>query len=111
MARGTDWIGPVLFHDLAKRAGECRALIEVGRDLWQLAEREPLTGKVLHEGDRLGVLQHPLYLSLQILPQLTIERQAEQLIVRHRAPEKIRQPAGQLQLADLISFARLGARR
>src|SRR5438552_407025 len=81
----------LFLHRRAEVFIELREELGVGRDLRQLAEREPLAGKVLHEGDRLGVLQHPLYLSLQILPQLTIERQAEQLIVRHRAPEKIRQ--------------------
>ena len=47
----------------------------VGRDYGQLAEREPLAGEILNEGDRLGILQHALNLSRQIAAQIAAERE------------------------------------
>ena len=43
------------------------------------------------------------HLGVEILPQLAPGRQGEQLVVGHAAPEEVRQPRGQLVLADLVA--------
>ena len=54
-----------------------------------------------------GVIQHPDHLPAEIGPQRSRACLAEQLVVGHAAPEKIREPAGQLELGQRAIFARL----
>ena len=63
--------------------------------------------EILDEGRRLWIGKHSLHLRIHVLAQLAMSGERDQLIVRHRAPEEIGEPAGQLQLADRVSLTRL----
>lgn len=57
----------------------------------RIAQRlQPLLGKVLDEGQRFGVCEHALDLSLEVLPQLARGRQARELVVGNRTPQRKR---------------------
>ena len=73
----------------------------------QLAELQPLAGEVLHELAGPGVVEHPGDLAAEIRPQRSRARLAEQLVVGHAAPEKVREPAGQLELGQRAILVRL----
>ena len=95
-------------HRRTQLVVEAGKLLGIGSDVGQFSGRQPLTREVLHEGGRLRIREHPPHLGVEVLPQLPPGRQGEQLVVGHAAPEKVRQPRGQLVLADLV--ARSGAR-
>ena len=85
-------------HRGAQRHVELRKRSDIGPLLVEVAQVEPLPGKVL--GQRLGVLvrQHPRDLGgeNQRLVQLALSRQREQPLVRDRAPQEQRQPRGEI---------------
>ena len=71
-----------------------------------VAQAEPLADEVLGERRRLRVLEHPLDLPAQRvrLAQLPLLGQGEQLLVGHRAPQEVRQPAGQGEVVELAGL-------
>src|SRR5262249_986150 len=95
--------------------GRAQLVVETGEDpgIWgdqgEIAGREPLAGEAVYERRRLRVIEHPPHLRLQVGPQLALLGEAEQLVVRHAAPEEVRQPARQLVLVDRIRRLRLRA--
>ena len=56
-----------------------------GRRQIELGKRKPLAGEVLYQRARLGILEHPLYLSRKIFSQLALEGQIEQILIRQNA--------------------------
>ncbi len=71
-----------------------------------VAQAEPLADEVLGEGRRLGVVEHPLDLRAKRLrlAQLALFGEGEQFLVGHRAPQEIRQPAGQGEVVELAGL-------
>ena len=73
------------------------AVLGRGLDRAVVAHRQPLAAEVLHELLRLRIGEHPLDLRGDRRPGRAACRPppGEQLVVRHRAPEEIRQPRRQ----------------
>ena len=72
-----------------------------------VAQAEPLADEVLGERRRLRVLQHPLDLlrgASSGCAQLALLGEREQFLVGHRAPEEVRQPAGQGEVVELAGL-------
>src|SRR5262249_22337115 len=69
---------------------------------------EPLSAEVFDQGGSLGVLQHPLDLSLanRAVAKHALFGQAEQLFVRHRTPQEIRKPRGNFPIVEHIAAVR-----
>ena len=95
-------------HRLAERLVEVGIPLAVGAERLEVPDLEPLAGEVIHQGPGPGIDEHPTDLAGEHLgrPQLPLAGQAEERVVRHAAPEEVREPGGQLELAD-----RLGPRR
>ena len=87
----------------SQRLVEAGERLGIGRDVGQFPGRQPLAGEVLDEGGRLRVGEHPAHLGVEVPTQLSPSRQGEQLVVGHAAPEEVRQPRGQLVLADRVA--------
>ena len=64
-----------------------------------------MTGEVVHQRPRLPVLQHASDLGLEVFSQRLASGQAEQLVVRHAAPEKIGQARGQREFIHWMNRA------
>ena len=75
------------------------------RRLVQAADLEPLPHEILRQRDRLRILQHPRDVRVEVGAQRAVLRRHEQLLVRHRAPEEIREAARELVLRDLEHLA------
>ncbi len=91
-------------------AAKCAAqrLVEIGEeDLvrllgFNIPEVKPLFGKISHQRRGTRIRQHAAHLLFQHAggTQLPLTGQIEQRIVRDAAPEKEREPGGQLQVSD-----------
>ncbi len=68
-----------------------------------VAQAEPLAGEVFGEGLGLGTLQHALDLRAEgrRVGQFPLFSEREQFLVRHAAPEKIGEPAGEGEAIEL----------
>src|SRR5262249_45348132 len=78
--------------------------LRIGRDSHETAQLEPLRGEIFHQRLRPLVGQHAPDLPLQHdrLAELPAPREVEELIVRNAAPEKEREPRGELYVAQTI---------
>src|SRR6266496_3395054 len=77
----------------------------VRRGGFQAAQFQPLAGKVINQGVRFSVLQHPANLRFQdrLFVQLILPSLLEQLVVGHAAPQEVGKPAGQLKIIDGVN--------
>ena len=69
-----------------------------------------MTGEILDQAPRLGIGEHALHLGFHYLRlvQLLLRRERSELIIRHAAPEKIRETRRQfvvVQAAGVTGFA------
>jgi hypothetical protein len=73
-------------------------------DCQEVAKIQPLAGEVFGERLRPGVGQHPVNLRPQCFwaGHLSARCEIEKLVVRNAAPQKERQPRGQLQIGEPI---------
>ena len=76
-----------------------------------VAGPQPLAAEIGHQSIGTAVVQHPLNLSGQIFTQLALVGEPHQLIVRHRRPEKIREPRRQCVFVDEWVFLIVGGWR
>ena len=99
----------LLDHRRPEVVVEGREPLAVAVDRPDVANLKPLVGEVLDEGLRLRVGEHPPDLPFEVVagPQLPLAGEREQLVVGHAAPEEVREPRGQLELADRHHLGRL----
>ena len=73
-----------------------------------ITQVQPLLGKVVDQGARTRVRQHPPHLLFQPdrVAQVTTYGRIEQRVVRNAAPEEKRQARGKLEVADAIHALR-----
>ena len=74
----------------------------VGRDELDSLELEPLHREAGHERGGTWIGQHAPDLGIEVLGQLPAVCEVEQLVVGHRAPEKIGEPRGELELVKRL---------
>src|SRR5206468_3328889 len=69
--------------------------------------KQPLPGEMVGERLRARIGEHPSHLAVEDLrlPELALRRQVQKLVVGNAAPQKERQPRGQLDVADRIRDA------
>ena len=101
------------FHRLAKLGRPFLELVRIRLHGVEVARLEPLAGEVRGEGGRARIGEHPIDLGFKharvAQPAGFGERQ--QLLVRHRAPEEIADPRGELERRHLVherGVARIG---
>ena len=73
----------------------------------EVADLQPLAGEIFDQRRRLFVLQHSAHLRVEILAQRAALRVREELVIRHRAPEKIREPRGERPFVDRVRRFRI----
>ena len=90
-----------LLHRLAQVLVELRIQLGVGHDAGELAQLEPPRGEVVDQRVRPRIAEHALDLPLEHgrIVQRAANRRVAQLVVRDAAPEKERQPRGQVEIA------------
>ena len=96
-----------LLHRRAQRVVVSRERLCIRRSDAQVAQLEPLPAKILHQRARLRVLEHSFHLPIKVLVQLPLLRQREQLRIRHRAPEEVRQPRREREVVDGMNGLRV----
>jgi hypothetical protein len=99
----------LLAERLAQRLVEFGKQVGVGHGVPEVAQLEPLRGEVLDQRAGPFVGQHPPHLALEHggVAQRSARRQVEQFVVRDAAPEKEREPGGQLHAGQAVRHARL----
>ena len=61
---------------------------------------QPLAGEVLEKACGLRVVEHPLDLRPQVVPQLAAARQSGEFVVRQAQPQQVGKPRGKGELVD-----------
>src|SRR4029079_5978561 len=91
----------------AQRVVEVGELVMVRRDRLEVAQVQPLPGKVADERVRAAIGDHALHLALEYggLTELPPCGEIEELFVRNAAPQKERQPGRELDIADPMDRA------
>ena len=76
----------------------------------EIADLQPLPGEVLGHREGLRIGQHPRDLRVQHLrdAEPSAFGQRQELFVRHRVPQEITEPRGQLDVRDSVHPARVG---
>ena len=95
----------LLSHRLAKSGVVGGEDVRVRSRAGEEPRLQPLLSEVLRQGVRPWVAQHPLNLGGEHLGvrQAAIAGQLEKLVIRHTAPDKIGQPAGELKGRDRVN--------
>ena len=83
----------LLDHRGAQRPVPRRELLLVVEGVGDRPDEEPLAGEVVDQRGRLGVADHPQRLGLEDrrLAELAGLGEVEELVVRHRAPQEVRE--------------------
>ena len=78
--------------------------LRIGLLAIQQAKIQPLRGEVVRQGVGLGVVEHPPHLRFENtrLPQCAPVCRLQQRVVRHAAPQKIREPRRQLMIVQPV---------
>ena len=97
----------LLAHRSAQRAVEFLELAAVRIHQVQIPELQPLPGKIFRQGATLRVGQHPRHLRVPILAQSFRRRLPDQFVVRHAAPEEVRESRCESELVDPVDGRRI----
>ncbi len=94
----------LLPHGLAQLGAPIREDIGIGLVVVEGPGIEPLSCEVIDERLGLVVLEHPLDLGLDLgrILELALARRREELVVRHGAPQEIREARGQLEIGERV---------
>ena len=79
-----------LLHRVAQVLIELRIHVHVGHDTGQLAQRQPLSGEIVHQRLRARIGQHAtnLFGKDSRLAELSADRDVQQLVVWDAAPQE-----------------------
>ena len=97
-------------HRVAQLGPPGGELLRVRLDAVEISNLEPLAGKILRHREGLRIGEHPRQLRLEDLrrAQPAPFGQRQQLLVRHRVPQEVTQPRGQLDVRNPVHAARIG---
>src|ERR1019366_1228094 len=93
-----------LAEPLAQIVVEVRKQIGIGQDVRNIAQMQPLAREIRYERFRFGIRQHAANLGFEYrrITQRSLDRCAEQLIVRNAAPKEKRKPRSEFDIADAM---------
>ena len=82
--------------------------LRVRREAVQPLQLQPLQGEVLDQRLGFRVLEHAPHLGVRDCPQLVLLGQLGQFLVRHGAPQEVRQPRGELVFVQRPDLGAVG---
>ena len=80
---------------------ELRELLRIKRESFESLDLQPLRCKAVDKSLGLGIGQHASHLFVKVVEQASGLSKIEQLVIRHRTPQEVRQTRSQLKCIQL----------